>query len=263
MCVCVHTYIHTHTHTQLNVFKYRKWLNICIWPIDETLIGTTIQGQSEPESNDNERILHIPLSSKTEASSSGGLISYSGYLLGSLTPLERWGLCILQPHLTGLKVDPVNILKVIYAVIWFLSLKKLEALVPPLLLVNKMVIKLFQEVMSDWNLVLNLLQLTSQTNVTICTIFKKYFLCRYLPKYVWNTIIHIHVPFLLNYNCWLIDYNVMSNHLGYFMLRELHSLYVHIYIFGEFFFSLESFVLSLGFFFFFFFLHKVLSNTNF
>ena len=34
-----------------------------IWPIDRTLSGNTIPSQSEPGSNSNEGVLHIPQSS--------------------------------------------------------------------------------------------------------------------------------------------------------------------------------------------------------
>ena len=37
-----------------------KWLNSSMWPINGTLTGTTTPGQSEPESNGNEGVLHIP-----------------------------------------------------------------------------------------------------------------------------------------------------------------------------------------------------------
>ena len=40
--------------------KYKQFLNRSIWQIDGTLIGTTILGQSGPESNDNEGIIHSP-----------------------------------------------------------------------------------------------------------------------------------------------------------------------------------------------------------
>ena len=45
---------------QLNNFKYSKWLNSSIWPIDRTLTGTTPLGQSEPESNGNEGVIYNP-----------------------------------------------------------------------------------------------------------------------------------------------------------------------------------------------------------
>ena len=37
-----------------------------IWPVDETLIGTTTQGQSGPGSNGYEGVLHIPKSPRLE-----------------------------------------------------------------------------------------------------------------------------------------------------------------------------------------------------
>ena len=40
------------------------------WPRDGALTGTTTPGQSEPESNGNEGIHHIPQSSRTGASPS-------------------------------------------------------------------------------------------------------------------------------------------------------------------------------------------------
>ena len=43
-------------HLFVHSFKYSEWLNI--WPIDETLIGTTTLAQSEPGSNGNEGVLH-------------------------------------------------------------------------------------------------------------------------------------------------------------------------------------------------------------
>ena len=46
-------------YTQLNGFKYRKGLNIFIWPIDWTLTGSINLGQSVPESNGNKGVLDI------------------------------------------------------------------------------------------------------------------------------------------------------------------------------------------------------------
>ena len=43
-----------------------------IWPIDRTLFSDTTLSQSGPESKGNEDVLHIPQSSRTEASSSDG-----------------------------------------------------------------------------------------------------------------------------------------------------------------------------------------------
>ena len=51
--------------------------NVSIWPIDETLSGTTTPGQSVPENNGNERVLHIPHSSKTGASASVKVLSHT------------------------------------------------------------------------------------------------------------------------------------------------------------------------------------------
>ena len=48
-----------------------------IWPIDKTLSGATTLSQS----NDNEGVLHIPQSSRTKASPSDSIVSYSGYWL--------------------------------------------------------------------------------------------------------------------------------------------------------------------------------------
>ena len=39
--------------------------NSTIWPIDRTLSGATYPGQSGPENNGNERVLHIAQISKT------------------------------------------------------------------------------------------------------------------------------------------------------------------------------------------------------
>ena len=61
--------------TYLYGFKYSKWSNSSIWPIDEISTGTTTLGQSGLKSNDNEGVFHIPQSSWTEASSSEGLVS--------------------------------------------------------------------------------------------------------------------------------------------------------------------------------------------
>ena len=66
--------------------------NSSIRPINRTLPGGTTLGQSGPGSNGNEEVLHIPQSSKAEASSSDGLVLYSGHFLGlgrSLTSLQR------------------------------------------------------------------------------------------------------------------------------------------------------------------------------
>ena len=50
-------------------FKYGKWLNISIWPLDRILTGSTTLGQSRPGSNGNEGVLYIPQSSSISWSS--------------------------------------------------------------------------------------------------------------------------------------------------------------------------------------------------
>ena len=47
-----------------------KWLNSSIWPIDGTLICSTIPSHSGPESNGNEEVPHIPQIFKTRPSPS-------------------------------------------------------------------------------------------------------------------------------------------------------------------------------------------------
>ena len=55
-----------------------------IWPKDRTLSGATTLGQSWPERDGSEGILHIPQSSRiTEVSPSDCLVSYPGHFLGS------------------------------------------------------------------------------------------------------------------------------------------------------------------------------------
>ena len=65
-------------HT-LNGFKYSKWLNNSIWPIDGTQTGTTTPSQGGPRSNGNEGVLHISQSSKTRVSPLDGLVTCPGY----------------------------------------------------------------------------------------------------------------------------------------------------------------------------------------
>ena len=50
------------------VFFFLSWLDICIWPNNNTLTG--IPGQSGPGSNDSEVVLYPPLASRTGASPS-------------------------------------------------------------------------------------------------------------------------------------------------------------------------------------------------
>ena len=45
----------------LDGFKYSKWLNSSIWPIDWIPSCTTTPGQSEPASKGKEEVLHIPI----------------------------------------------------------------------------------------------------------------------------------------------------------------------------------------------------------
>ena len=52
------------------------------WPIDRTLTGPTVPDQSGPKIKGNEEMLHISLSSRTEASPWDGLVSYQDICLG-------------------------------------------------------------------------------------------------------------------------------------------------------------------------------------
>ncbi len=75
-----------------------------IWNIDRTLSVATILGLSGPESNDNERVIHIPQSSSiTGALSSDCLVSYPGHSLGESFPLQRCHWYILQLQSTWLE----------------------------------------------------------------------------------------------------------------------------------------------------------------
>ena len=59
-----------------------------IWAIDRTLSGATIPGQSEPGSNGNEEVLHIPQSSSiTGTLTSDFLVSDIRTLIGGVLPL--------------------------------------------------------------------------------------------------------------------------------------------------------------------------------
>ena len=85
---------------------------------------TTTPGHSGPGNNDNERLLHIPQSNRTEASPSDCLMSYPGHSFvesypsaemqsvystapvewatrGRLSPLQRCSRCIVQSQPTG------------------------------------------------------------------------------------------------------------------------------------------------------------------
>ena len=57
-------------------------LNSSISLINRILSGTTTLSQSGSRSNDNEGVLHIPQSSKTDTSLSDGLVSYSEQSVG-------------------------------------------------------------------------------------------------------------------------------------------------------------------------------------
>ena len=74
-----------------------------ILPRDMALSGATIPGRIRPGSNYNEGVLHIPQSpSITGTSSSDCLVSYLGHSFGGgLIPLQKCGLCILQPQPPG------------------------------------------------------------------------------------------------------------------------------------------------------------------
>ena len=64
-----------------------------IWTIGRALLSATTPGQSEPGSDGNEGVLHIPQSSRiTGTSPSDCLVSYQDTQRKSLTP---------QPKLTG------------------------------------------------------------------------------------------------------------------------------------------------------------------
>ena len=68
-----------------------------IYPIDRILSGATISKHSEPGSDGNEGVLHIPQSSSmTGTSPSDCLVSYQDTLWGEgLTPLQRCSQYIL------------------------------------------------------------------------------------------------------------------------------------------------------------------------
>ena len=57
--------------------NFNKWLNISIWPIDQTLTNSTALHQNGPGSNGNEGILHILQSSRIGASLSGAVLYHT------------------------------------------------------------------------------------------------------------------------------------------------------------------------------------------
>ena len=64
--------------------------NSFVWPIDRTLSGSTILGQSRPQSHGNEVALHIfQRSSITRASPSDCFVSYPGHSLGEFCPFAE------------------------------------------------------------------------------------------------------------------------------------------------------------------------------
>ena len=67
---------------QLNISHlFAHSLNVKLWPIDSTLSGATTPGQSGPEGEGNEGVLHIPQISKAGASPSDCLMSYPAHFL--------------------------------------------------------------------------------------------------------------------------------------------------------------------------------------
>ena len=78
-------------------------MNNSIRPIDGTLKGTTISGQSGRGSNCTEGVLHIPQSLIIGALPSDDLVSYLGHsFVICLTPVKRCSRRILQPKPNGL-----------------------------------------------------------------------------------------------------------------------------------------------------------------
>ena len=75
-----------------------------IWLIDRALSGATIPGQSEPGSNGNEGVLHVPLKRQHHWNLSIRLFSVINRTLvggGGVTLLFKCSWFILQPHPTG------------------------------------------------------------------------------------------------------------------------------------------------------------------
>ena len=64
----------------------RSIANSSIWAIDRNLSGATTPGQSGPERNYNEEVLHIFQSSRTRASQCDGNVSYLGHSLRGSYP---------------------------------------------------------------------------------------------------------------------------------------------------------------------------------
>ena len=55
---------------------YTPQISRSIWPLDETLTGTTIMNKSGPKSNINDGVLHIPQRFRMKTSPADGLVSY-------------------------------------------------------------------------------------------------------------------------------------------------------------------------------------------
>ena len=87
---CLHTVKYENNSISNNSVehKYKVYMsNSSIWHIDRPLSGATAPGQSGPESNGREGVLHIPQSSSiTEASPSDSWVSYLGHSLGECYP---------------------------------------------------------------------------------------------------------------------------------------------------------------------------------
>ena len=74
-----------------------RTINSYIWPIDKTLLDTTILGLSGSGSDGNEGALRISQSSSIAGvSTSDCLVSYLDTRWRSLTPLQKCSRCILQ-----------------------------------------------------------------------------------------------------------------------------------------------------------------------
>ena len=82
------------------IFLHRvKCLNGSICSTDVTVTGATTPGQSEPRSNGNEGVLYNPKSSKTGASTSNSLVSWTRHSLreqGSYPSTEMQSACSAQ-----------------------------------------------------------------------------------------------------------------------------------------------------------------------
>ena len=73
-----------------------------IWPIDRDLSGATTSGPSEPGSDNNEGVIHIPQNSSiTGASPSDYLVSYQGHSLGRGYLSAEVQLVYSKPQPTG------------------------------------------------------------------------------------------------------------------------------------------------------------------